>query len=319
MKKIYLFLLLMPVYLCSCTSVSSMVSDASTYQKLNKNTRYKILSRNEEGFRMSLVYSTYQFFPDPAELVVEAKSTFVYLAQDICRQDDKQYRGLDSSGFMVSTDRDIWSGTTFVNLENWVNYLTSNSKNDNIATKQLKAKSKYGLFFKAVVIVKTNESFGSGFLISKNGLIATNYHVIENDNSPFVQLYDGSIVIGKIVDFDKKLDLALIKIQLETPFLTLGTLLDDANIGDDVIAIGTPMGLDYSVSKGIISSLRTFDNVKVIQTDCAINEGNSGGPLVSLTAGKVVGINTFGFRKNISEGLNFAVAIDELLDRFEIK
>ena len=319
MKKIYFFLLLMPFCLCSCTSVSSIVSDVSTYQKLNKNTRYKILSRNEKGFRMSLVYSTYQFFPNPAELVVEAKSTFVYLAKDLCRQDDSQYGGLDNSGFMVSTNRDIWSGTTFVNLENWVNYLTKNPKNDNIATKRLKAKFKYEIFFKAVVIVKTNESFGSGFLISKNGLIATNYHVVENDNSPFVQLYDGSIVIGKIVDFDKKLDLALIKIQLETLFLTLGALLDDVNIGDDVIAIGTPMGLDYSVSKGIISSVRTFDNVKVIQTDCAINEGNSGGPLVSLTTGKVVGINTFGFRKNISEGLNFAVAIDELLDRFEIK
>ena len=100
--------------------------------------------------------------------------------------------------------------------------------------------------------------------------------------------------------------------------IRLGSI-DEIDIGDEVIAIGTPMGLDFSVSKGIISSIRKNDGATLIQTDCAINSGNSGGPLISVSNGKVVGINSFGVSKRISEGLNFAVSVDDLIKRFQIK
>ncbi len=87
-------------------------------------------------------------------------------------------------------------------------------------------------------------------------------------------------------------------------------------IGNDVLAIGTPEGLDWSVSKGIISAVRTSNGVYFVQTDAAINHGNSGGPLILADSGLVVGINSFGFRKNITEGLNFAVSATEIHKAF---
>ena len=304
--------------LSSCTSMNSMdpaPKGSSAVVKLSNNAHYRLLSEDETGMMLSYTYSSYQFFPNPQGLIYEAKSSFVFLSKDLCRQKNKRYGGVDESSFLVSTGRDIWSGNSFVHLKNRVDYLSS----EKIDTKtNPKRESKYDIFFKAVVIIKTSRGFGSGVLISNDGLVATNYHVVENDKMPFVQLYDGQVIGGEVIDSDKAMDMALIKIDKKTSYLTLGSI-DEIDIGDEVIAIGTPMGLDFSVSKGIISSIRTNDGATLIQTDCAINSGNSGGPLISVSNGKVVGINSFGVSKRISEGLNFAVSVDDLIKRFQIK
>lgn len=82
------------------------------------------------------------------------------------------------------------------------------------------------------------------------------------------------------------------------------------------MAIGTPMGLEWSVSKGIVSGVRSLDGVEYLQTDTPINSGNSGGPLISLESGKVLGVNTFTVKKDIAEGLNFAIASNEIRNAF---
>ncbi len=92
--------------------------------------------------------------------------------------------------------------------------------------------------------------------------------------------------------------------------------LKDYIIVKEVLAIGSPKGLSWSVSKGIISAVRQYGDIQVVQTDAPINSGNSGGPLIDLETGMVVGINTFGFRKDLAEGLNFAVAADEIRETF---
>jgi len=83
-----------------------------------------------------------------------------------------------------------------------------------------------------------------------------------------------------------------------------------------VLAIGTPEGFDWSITKGIVSAWRPSANCTLIQTDTAINRGNSGGPLISLKTGKVVGVNTLAFKKHIAEGLNFAVSSQDIIESF---
>jgi len=87
---------------------------------------------------------------------------------------------------------------------------------------------------------------------------------------------------------------------------------EHAGIGNDVIAIGTPVGLDWSVSRGIVSAVRIDGSRRLIQTDAAVNQGNSGGPLIELASGYVVGVNTIVIRKDIAEGLNFAVSSQDV-------
>ncbi|HEX7008034.1 MAG TPA: trypsin-like peptidase domain-containing protein, partial [Alphaproteobacteria bacterium] len=77
-------------------------------------------------------------------------------------------------------------------------------------------------------------------------------------------------------------------------------------------AIGTPEGLSWSVSKGIVSALRDLRGLRLVQTDAAINHGNSGGPLIELGSGKVIGVNALSFRKDLAEGLNFAVSAEDV-------
>ena len=185
-------------------------------------------------------------------------------------------------------------------------------------TKVLKlVQTKYDAFLKCVVIIKSSAGTGSGFLLTKNGYIVTNYHVLSDfDSSVSIKTFDGEILFGKIAVIKKRRDLALVKVDGDNwDWLRLATD-NEIKRGEDVIAIGTPVGLDWSISKGIVSSVRDYEGVKVIQTDTSINAGNSGGPLISLATGKVLGINTFGFRKDVTEGLNFAISASEILEAF---
>lgn len=177
--------------------------------------------------------------------------------------------------------------------------------------------SRYDAFLNSVVVLNTSEGIGTGFLVSSNGYLLTNHHVIGNDTSVSVKMRDGRVLLGNVESVNIEKDLALVKIfGNKLPWLVLGPL-SEASIGTEVLAIGTPEGLDWSVSKGIVSAIRKLPHRTLIQTDTAINSGNSGGPLISLKSGKVLGVNTLGVRKDISEGLNFAVSAQDILKTFQ--
>ena len=138
-------------------------------------------------------------------------------------------------------------------------------------------------------------ALGSGFIISSDGLLVTNNHVIENADEIKIEMLNGEILEAKVLGTDPKTDIALLKVESKTklPFVEFGNS-DDARVGDWVLAIGNPLGQGFSVSAGIISARGRdlqgpYDDF--IQTDAAINRGNSGGPLFN-TSGKVIGVNT---------------------------
>jgi serine protease Do len=139
-------------------------------------------------------------------------------------------------------------------------------------------------------------SLGSGFIIDKNGYIVTNHHVIRNAESIVVKLKNGKEYDAEIVGTDSSTDLALIKIEAEgdLPFLKLGDS-NEIEVGEWVLAIGNPFGLDHTVTSGIVSAKGRFIGAgqydDFIQTDASINPGNSGGPLLDMD-GMVIGINT---------------------------
>jgi S1-C subfamily serine protease len=179
-----------------------------------------------------------------------------------------------------------------------------------------RAKSKYDEFLNGVVIIRTAAGIGSGFFVSSDGLIVTNRHVVENENTVAVRTRDGGVGLAQVIGRSTIKDLALIRMAgSHFTYLRLSNG-EQAGVGNDVIAIGTPEGLDWSVSRGIISAVRSDRHIHLIQTDAAINPGNSGGPLIDLTSGMVVGVNTLGFRKDIAEGLNFAVSSEDVLMTF---
>lgn len=157
---------------------------------------------------------------------------------------------------------------------------------------------------------------GSGFVISDDGYIVTNNHVVEGADSVLVRMSDRREFGAEIIGTDPRSDLALLKIEADDlPVLELASN-GDLEVGEWVLAIGSPFGLDYSVTAGIVSakgrSLPTERNenyVPFIQTDVAINPGNSGGPLFNL-AGAVVGVNSQIFtRSGGSIGLSFAIPV----------
>ncbi|SDH34164.1 DegQ family serine endoprotease [Pseudomonas panipatensis] len=158
------------------------------------------------------------------------------------------------------------------------------------------------------------QSLGSGFIISDDGYILTNNHVVADADEILVRLSDRSEHKAKLVGADPRSDVALLKIDAKSlPTLKLGDS-DKLKVGEWVLAIGSPFGFDHSVTAGIVSakgrSLPNENYVPFIQTDVAINPGNSGGPLLNLQ-GEVVGINSQIFtRSGGFMGLSFAIPID---------
>jgi serine protease DegQ len=157
-------------------------------------------------------------------------------------------------------------------------------------------------------------SLGSGVIISAQGYILTNNHVVEAADEMEVALADGRKAVGKLVGTDPETDLAVIKIDLKgLPAIALGHI-DQTMVGDVVLAIGNPFGVGQTVTMGIVSALgrnhlgiNTFENF--IQTDAAINPGNSGGALVD-TNGNLLGINTAIYsRSGGSLGIGFAIPV----------
>jgi serine protease Do len=156
---------------------------------------------------------------------------------------------------------------------------------------------------------------GSGFIIDSNGTILTNAHVVEGATTIFVTLTDKREFKAKLLGADKRTDLAVLKIDASgLPKLPLGDS-SKVKVGEWVVAIGSPFGLENTVTAGIVSakSRDTGDYLPFIQTDVAVNPGNSGGPLLN-TAGQVIGINSQIFsRSGGYMGISFAIPIDEAM------
>ncbi|MEK6830729.1 MAG: trypsin-like peptidase domain-containing protein [Nanoarchaeota archaeon] len=165
---------------------------------------------------------------------------------------------------------------------------------------------------KSVVTVKTDIAQGSGFIIKPTGYIVTNYHVLRGAKAANIITPDGETKKIFFVGYNSDLDIALLKIQGSYSHLELETS-DNVEVGEKVIAIGNPLGLSFSVSEGIVSGKdRTGENnlPAYIQTDAALNPGNSGGPLINKE-GKVIGINNF--KVEGGEGLGFALESDYII------
>jgi S1-C subfamily serine protease len=170
-----------------------------------------------------------------------------------------------------------------------------------------------------------SQSLGSGFLINEDGLILTNFHVVSGSAKIQVTLPDQSQFFGQALDTDRSDDLALIKItpKKKLPFLHLGDS-DHLQVGQKVLAIGNPFGLEGTLTVGVVSSIgrvisgETGQRIQgMVQTDAAINGGNSGGPLLD-SSGNVIGINTAILGKT-NMGIGFALPINRakvLLDDY---
>ena len=163
---------------------------------------------------------------------------------------------------------------------------------------------------------RIENAFGSAVVIDPEGYLVTNYHVIAEAAEIRVQLADGRFANPEVVGVDAETDLALLKVQVGTlPVISLGSS-SQLRIGDVVLAIGNPYGLSKSVTQGIVSAtgrnslatLTTFQDF--IQTDAAINAGNSGGALVNVS-GELIGLNTAVLAQDAStEGIGFAIPVD---------
>ena len=237
----------------------------------------------------------------------------------------------------------IGSGVTYLALKN--NLTQTKTININPATfdtesEALSATEAYNKVAPAAVVVSTKsvtqgyfmhtqevEGIGSGFIINEEGYILTNYHVIQGAQEISVTLSNDVTTTAQVVNYDENQDVAMIKITDESVELPATVELGDSDAlqpGEEVIAIGTPLSTELSstVTKGIISAtsrsvaVESGVTMNLIQTDAAINAGNSGGPLVN-TKGEVVGINSSKISGEAVEGIGFSIPINDIKDKIE--
>lgn len=166
----------------------------------------------------------------------------------------------------------------------------------------------------AVVSLRTTAGSGSGFFLSPDTII-TNEHVVAGHSHVTVRTHDGVERPGRVVSRQASVDLATVKLSQPVPQLALPVgRLSDVRVGQEVLAIGSPLGIENTVTRGIVSGIRRVGTVTLLQTDAAVNPGNSGGPLLNRQ-GQVVGITTLKLSR--AEQMSFAVAIDHALPLLE--
>jgi S1-C subfamily serine protease len=172
-----------------------------------------------------------------------------------------------------------------------------------------KLDSVLGRVMPAIVLVEAANSRGSGFFVAPDTLV-TNVHVVGRNSSVTLRRQSGGTVQARVEATAPQVDIAVLKVanaDKDQPVLTLGSNRD-VRVGQDVFAIGSALGLlQNTLTRGIVSGLRETSTALLVQTDAAVNPGNSGGPLIDAT-GRVIGIVTMGFTER--QGLNFAVAVD---------
>ena len=306
-----------------------------------KNAIYKVIQfKNKKLFEKKVLISSNKNFKiayniDPQDKKYENLINKYSSPDQISNWQNQKMSNITLNEFMILIDNqtefremfdknELYASLNFSveeELSWWEKLLSGTKSNTNKKTASLTGKSSSGFELKderfdSVVIVKTEKGLGSGFFIS-NDEILTNYHVIENASSISVtdkfKKRSSAVVIKK----DLKRDLALLKTN------TSGKPVEFFNgklkQGEMVEALGHPKGRKFSLTKGWISAIRKESSVYsatgtpdvlFIQTDAAINPGNSGGPL--FYKNKVVGVNTQGLHKDVSEGINFAVHFSEV-------
>ena len=237
----------------------------------------------------------------------------------------------------------IGSGVTYLALkDNLKETKTINVNPSKFDTKSeaLSATEAYNKVAPAAVVVSTKsvtqgyfmqtqevEGIGSGFIINEEGYILTNYHFVKGAQEISVTLSNDVTTTAQIVNYDENQDVAMIKITDESVKIPATVELGDSDSlqpGEEVIAIGTPLSTELSstVTKGIISAtsrsvaVESGVTMNLIQTDAAINAGNSGGPLVN-TKGEVVGINSSKISGEAVEGIGFSIPINDIKDKIE--
>lgn len=174
----------------------------------------------------------------------------------------------------------------------------------------------------------TSAASGSGFIISDDGYILTNFHVIEDSNSISVSMYNGDSYEADLIGYDESNDIAVLKIEAEGLAPVILGDSDNLNVGDSVVAIGNPLGeLTFTLTSGAISAKDrevTFSNnmfMNLLQTDCAINSGNSGGALFNLY-GEVIGVTNAKYSTSSSssasiDNIGFAIPINSIMNIVE--
>ncbi len=162
----------------------------------------------------------------------------------------------------------------------------------------------------SVVGIATDKSVGSGVIVDGDGYVVTNHHVVNGISAAGVRTYDGELHRMYIVGSDQRRDIAVVKIEGSFPALRFGNS-DRISVGEKIIALGSPGGLDFTVTQGIISAIRDRDGFKHIQTDVSVNPGNSGGPMVD-SSGRIMGIT----KEKLAdfEGIGFAIVSNEIDD-----
>ncbi len=168
----------------------------------------------------------------------------------------------------------------------------------------------------------TAAASGSGFIFTDTGYILTNFHVVENSNSITVSMYDGSTHKAELIGYDESNDVAVLKIEAKNLVPVVLGDSDNLNVGDSVVAIGNPLGeLTFSLTSGAISAkdreitMSSGSSMRLMQTDCAINSGNSGGALFNLY-GEVIGITNAKYSSNSAseasiDNIGFAIPINK--------
>ena len=237
----------------------------------------------------------------------------------------------------------IGSGVTYLALKNNLTQtktINVNPSKFDTKSEALSATEAYNKVAPAAVVVSTKsvtqgyfmqtqevEGIGSGFIINEEGYILTNYHVIQGAQEISVTLSNDVTTTAQVVNYDENQDVAMIKITDESVEIPATVELGDSDAlqpGEEVIAIGTPLSTELSstVTKGIISAtsrsvaVESGVTMNLIQTDAAINAGNSGGPLVN-TKGEVVGINSSKISGEAVEGIGFSIPINDIKDKIE--
>jgi len=170
----------------------------------------------------------------------------------------------------------------------------------------------------AVFQVQCGDVSASGFGVTPDGYILTNHHVIEDGGEVRIVLPNGAEFSASVVAQVPRADVALLKVQgRDVPYLYLAEA-SRVEIGEEVVVIGAPLGLRGSVTKGIISAVRQLEEVSLIQTDAAVNVGNSGGPVLNRY-GEVIGIASLTVRKDLGEGLGFAVDTGTIMRSLDLR
>jgi len=164
----------------------------------------------------------------------------------------------------------------------------------------------------AVVSVQGESGHGTAFVITKDGLALTNYHVIAGQRRLVARFRNGRQTPIRVLRYNENADVALVQIACEEDCITVRLSSEaEPTIGDEVLVIGTPFSIELgqTITKGIISGIRYASGVTLVQTDAAMNPGNSGGPIVSATSGEVVAITSSKLVGPDLEGLGFGIAI----------